>query len=114
MLFYTLMIFFTLSFFYSYIITLFFTLHHYHWFFILLHHTKSCFFVRIANVHFHHLEVSQYIVTHVMMITTIHLCHHHQLRHKVIQQSIIYLTKHQSMIFYKIFCLQRNKNVQYK
>ena len=48
---------------------------HYYYFFhiILLHHPQLCFFVQIANVHFHHQEVSQYIVTHVIMITTIPL-----------------------------------------
>ena len=99
---------FCLLIFYSYIITLFFTLHHHHWHFILLHHALSCFFVQIANVHFHHQEVFQYIVTHVIMITTIHLCHHHQLRHLVIQQNIIQLTKRQLMIF-SICHRQKNK-----
>ena len=83
-------VFFYVVFFYSYIITLFFTLHHYHRHFILLHYTRSCFIVQIANVNLHHQEVSWYIVTHVIMITTIHLCHHHQLHHKVIQQTSFY------------------------
>ena len=82
-------------------------------------HTQSCFFVQIANVHFHHQGVSQYIVTHVNMITIIHLCHHHQPRHKVIQQNIIQQTKRQSMIYYNMCRLQKNKKhpiqiIQYK
>ena len=60
------------------------------------------------------IEVPLYIVTHVIMITTIYLCHHHQLHLKLIQQSIIQLTKRQSKIFYKICCLQKIKNIQYK
>ena len=109
----TLSHFFVHLFFYSYIIRLSYTLYHYHWYFILLHHTQSCFFVQIANVHFHHQDVSYYIVTHVMMITTIHLCHHHQLSHQVIQQNIIQLTKPQLMnsqyVIYK-----KTKNIQCK
>ena len=68
------------------------------------------FFVLISNGHFHHQEVSLYTVTHVIMITTIHLWHYHQLRHKVIQQNVIQLTKRQWMIFYKICRLQKKQN----
>ena len=80
--FFTYLFIFFRSIFYLHIITLFFTLHHYHLHFTLLHYSQSCFFVQIANVHFHHQKVSQYIVTHVIMITAIHLCHHHHLHQK--------------------------------
>ena len=70
---------------------------------------QSCFYVQIANVHFHHLELSLYIISHSRMITATHQCHHHQLRQKLIQHNIIHLAKRQSMILYKICLLKKNK-----
>ena len=77
----------------------FFILYHWHWHLILLHHSQSYFYVQIANVNFHQIKVTLYIITHVIMITTIYICHHHQLCHKLIQQNIFQVTKGQSMIF---------------
>ena len=95
------------------IFTLFFQLHEYHWYLILFYWIWSCSYLQIGNMYFYHLEVSLFIITHVMMITTTYQSQHHQLLHKLIQQNFIQLTKHQSMILYKKF-LQKNKIIKYK
>ena len=103
------MYFYRSSIFNLYVFPRFFILHHYCSYLILLCYTQAYFHVQSTNVHFLHQVVSLYIVAYIKMITTIHLCHHHQLCHILIQQNIIQLTKRQSMIIYKICLIQKKQ-----
>ena len=76
-------------FFYLDIFPVFVIFYNYHWHSILLHCIQSCFYVIIANIHFHHQELSLYVVAYMIMITATQQCNHHQLHHKLTQQNII-------------------------
>ena len=80
--------------------------------FDIFYHIWSYFYVQITNIHFHHLNVSLFIVTHVIMITSTHHCQYHQQCHMRIQQNFIQPTKQQSMILYKIFLLKNKTHMK--
>ena len=66
-------------------------LHQYHSNFILFHKISSCFYVQNSNLYFHYLNTFPFIVTRVIMTSTIHQYQYHELCHKFIQHYIIQL-----------------------
>ena len=58
----------------------------------------------------HIFSSSRGLTIHCYTCNNIYLCHNHQLRHKLFQQNIVQLAKHQSIIFYKMFSLKKKSN----